>query len=251
MHAYGEATKFFKHCKMCCLSVLSVLCVRDESRVASRCEVLCNVMLGLMHYIVLNGFSQQLLLAQFNGIFKKKVNFAKACRMGKGMLRISKKLLYVWLTVCVCGVGEMYAQGRLMTDELVRGSDGMGGGIVEINQAEILSDALRQKLIVSRSVRELKGYRVRVYRGLGRNAREMSVELAAKLKEEYPDMKVYRAYQAPYYLVTVGNFRMRIDALSLQYKLLKNNPQAFVVEENIEYPPLCAGKQTAASEREI
>ena len=77
------------------------------------------------------------------------------------------------------------------------------------------------------------------------------MELAAKLKEEYPDMKVYRTYQAPYYLVTVGNFRMRIDALSLQYKLLKNNPQAFVVEENIEYPPLCAGKQTAASEREI
>ena len=70
MHAYGEAAKFFKHCKVCCLSVLSVLCVRDESRVAFRYEVLCNVMRGAMHYTDLNGFSQQLLLAQFNEIFK-------------------------------------------------------------------------------------------------------------------------------------------------------------------------------------
>lgn len=147
----------------------------------------------------------------------------------------------VLMLLCVVGLvqcGEVHAQGRLVAEELVQVGV-PGGGAVMISQPDLLAAAMRQDLIVNRAAPKLKGYRVRVYRGLGRNARERSVEIAKKMGEQYPSMKVYRSYQAPYYLTSVGNCRTRIDALSLQHRLLSEYPQAFVIEDDIELPELC------------
>lgn len=151
--------------------------------------------------------------------------------------------LKVLLAVMLCVIwfdphGALRAQGRLVVEELVRGS-ASGQGTVVILQPELLPAAMRQDLLVNRAALQLSGFRVRVYRGLGRNARAKSVEIADRLKEQYPGLAVYRTYQAPYYLTSVGNCRTRIEALSLQHRLLVAYPQAFVIEDNIDYPPLC------------
>lgn len=148
-----------------------------------------------------------------------------------------------WLLVLV-GVGGFWhceglqAQGRLVAEELTHVSTSSHGA-VEISQPELLPAAMRQDLLVNRGGLQLSGYRVRVYRGLGRDARARSIAIADKLKAQHPGMAIYRAYQAPYYLTSVGNCRTRIEALSLQHRLLASYPQAFVIEENIDYPPLC------------
>lgn len=147
----------------------------------------------------------------------------------------------VLMLLCVVGLAQceaVHAQGRLVAEELVQVGV-QGGGAVMISQPDLLAAAMRQDLIVNRTAPKLKGYRVRVYRGLGRNARERSVEIAKRMGDQYPNMKVYRSYQAPYYLTSVGNCRTRIDALSLQNRLLDEYPQAFVIEEDIELPVLC------------
>lgn len=151
----------------------------------------------------------------------------------------------VWLVFLLLGaVGlwhqvDLRAQGRLVAEELERGSVS-GQALVVISQPALLREAMRQDLLVNRAARRLNGFRVRVYRGLGRNARSKSIEISEKLKEHYPGLAIYRAYQAPYYLTSVGNCRTHIEALSLQHRLLGAYPQAFVIEANIDYPPLCA-----------
>lgn len=157
-------------------------------------------------------------------------------KMGRGW----KVLLAVML--CAVGVGQrvdLCAQGRLVAEELVRGAEWGQEGTVIISQPELLLSAMRQDLLVNRAGLRQSGFRVRVYRGLGRNARAKSIEIADRLKEQYSGLAVYRTYQAPYYLTSVGNCRTRIEALSLQHRLLGAYPQAFVIEENIDYPSLC------------
>lgn len=161
-----------------------------------------------------------------------------------------KKWVLGWLCGAglLAGAGVANAQGRLVAEALTR-SEGIGSP-VELNQPGLLADALRQDLVRSRAKREFRGFRVRVYRGLGRNARAQSVEVADRLKAQHPGLDVYRSYQAPYYLTTVGNCRTRIDALFLQHQLLGSFPQAFVIEEDIDFPPLCAPRQQAEGKGE-
>ena len=53
-----------------------------------------------------------------------------------------------------------------------------------------------------------RGYRVQVYAGNNsRVARNEANNVAAKVKEEFPDMPVYAYFQPPRWLCRVGDFR--------------------------------------------
>lgn len=79
------------------------------------------------------------------------------------------------------------------------------------------------------------GYRVQIDFGQERTAvNKTKSDFLAK----YPNIPVYIAYKQPYFKVSVGDCRKRLDAARLLNTLKKDYPAAFIVAERIVPPPL-------------
>lgn len=84
-----------------------------------------------------------------------------------------------------------------------------------------------------------RGYRVQVYAGNNsRIARNEANEMAAKVKEEFPDMPVYAYFQPPRWLCRVGDFRSieEADAVMRNLKATGVFKEVSIVREQINIP---------------
>lgn len=115
---------------------------------------------------------------------------------------------------------------------------------VEIEQSEILERSMRQH-VQKNGTRTLAGYRVRIFFDNKQSARNESEQTLIRFRALYPDVAVYRTYTNPYFKVTVGDCRTKSEAMKLLSRIKGNFSGAFVVKENIEYPPV--GDETAYS----
>ncbi len=79
---------------------------------------------------------------------------------------------------------------------------------------------------------QLKGYRVQLFNG----SRRAAENRRASILRMYDDVPVYLSYDAPEYLVHVGNFIDRIHAEAFAMELKKHVSSAFVVRSTIESP---------------
>ncbi len=77
------------------------------------------------------------------------------------------------------------------------------------------------------------GYKILVYSSNNKNARGASSSIASSLKSSYPQLNVYRSYQAPFFMVHVGDFRTKSDAMKILYELSPTHKQAKVVKSII------------------
>ena len=92
--------------------------------------------------------------------------------------------------------------------------------------------------IANASKKRLSGFRVRIFFDNKQDARDMSLNLENSFRELYPGIGVYRTYTNPYFKVTVGDFRNRSDAMKLFKEIERVYPSAFIVREQINFPPL-------------
>ena len=84
-----------------------------------------------------------------------------------------------------------------------------------------------------------RGYRVQVYAGNNsRVARNEANNVAAKVKEEFPDMPVYAYFQPPRWLCRVGDFRSieEADAAMRRLKATGVFKEVSIVREQINIP---------------
>jgi len=110
-------------------------------------------------------------------------------------------------------------------------------GSVTVNQSIEIRNALSRH-IVSNGSAKMQGYRVRIFFDSDRTARAKSEAIAAGFSERYPNVRVYRKHESPYFKVTVGDFRTRADAQRFASKLSSTGayPYVFVVKEQINFP---------------
>ena len=81
---------------------------------------------------------------------------------------------------------------------------------------------------------ELKGYRVQIFLG----TREQANPLRAAFLQKNPDVPAYLSYLAPNFRVRVGDLRDRREAEKLRLALKDAYPGAYIVQDDIELPPL-------------
>ncbi len=125
--------------------------------------------------------------------------------------------------------------GRDILDMLSERS--ANGATVKINQSENIKDAL--EIHISKSPnKKMQGYRIRIYFDNNQNARNISADVAAKFSQLYPFVPVYRTYDKIYFKVTAGDFRTKSEAVKLLKDMEKNFLSAFIIKENINFPPL-------------
>ncbi len=82
--------------------------------------------------------------------------------------------------------------------------------------------------------KNFKGYRVQIYSGLDNNeAQRVRSDFLLKQQNKY---NTYNTYEQPYYRLRVGDFTQYWHARKLQQEIVKDFPNAMVIQDNINLP---------------
>ncbi|MGL5960021.1 MAG: SPOR domain-containing protein [Bacteroidales bacterium] len=111
-------------------------------------------------------------------------------------------------------------------------------GSIRIEQSVSIENLIKQHIATNAKSQTIAGYRIRIYRDNSINARQLSQDMEKKFEDRYPNVRVYRGYDNPYFKVSVGDFRTKDDALRFFYSIKRTYPKAYIVEENINFPSL-------------
>ena len=101
-----------------------------------------------------------------------------------------------------------------------------------------INDLLRQQVDQSKKSGTMSGYRLQIYFGSGENAHNQALRMKTEFLSSYPDVKTYLFFKSPDFIVRVGNFRTKSEALKMQKTLLFKFPNAFIVADEIAFPEL-------------
>lgn len=82
-----------------------------------------------------------------------------------------------------------------------------------------------------RTMGEQNGYRVKIHFGVDRDgARSVKSTFLGK----YNDVPAYEDYQQPNFVVTVGDFKTKLEAFEFYKKIQPDFPNAFIVKSKIK-----------------
>lgn len=96
---------------------------------------------------------------------------------------------------------------------------------------------LAYNIALSKNIRSARGYRLML---LSTSDRNLAMDLRTKLLRQYPEHKVYMAFQSPFIKLKMGNFEDRKEAEDLRKQLLKyklTSGNVYIVPETIELKP--------------
>ena len=125
-------------------------------------------------------------------------------------------------------IGIMFAVNIMAQEE----------GVVILHQ-----DSIMETLLVKKEVTEKNnaitavGYRVQVYsNNNSRKAKSEAFELETKLLEQFPDVKCYVSYSAPFWKVRLGDFSNYAEAVVFAQRVKNELPklanEIIVIKEN-------------------
>ena len=113
------------------------------------------------------------------------------------------------------------------------GRTGQGGKVV-LHQDSYLKTAF-ENYVKSNADRSKTGYRIMVYTSNAQIARGESESIVSQFNTMYPGLGIYRSYANPFFKVTVGDFRIKSDALKLYNEILGHYPRAKIVKDKINW----------------
>lgn len=130
--------------------------------------------------------------------------------------------IYVILSLCFFAVSSLQAQ-----EGIVRNIESYtpGGGRVKVHQdlrIAALVGAPHSAVGSEDATLKMAGYRVQVYSGGNSRTSKIEAEtVAEKVKESFPDVKVYTKFNPPRWLCQVGDFLSMEEADAMMRKLRK------------------------------
>ncbi len=110
-----------------------------------------------------------------------------------------------------------------------------------------LEEALRNVERTNKQERYYSGYTVLVYSGVDR---DQAFETRNNLYKLFPDMELDLQYQQPRYLLKVGNYINRIEALANYHKVKDDFPAARIIQDRFQRNGLDETEQNQDGERQ-
>jgi len=101
-----------------------------------------------------------------------------------------------------------------------------------------INDLLKQGAAQNRKNGTIAGFRLQIYFGSGEKAHNQAIKIKTEFLASHSDVKAYLLFKSPDFIVRVGNFRTKSEALKMQKALLFQYPNAFIVADEIAYPEL-------------
>ena len=99
-------------------------------------------------------------------------------------------------------------------------------------------DLLKQGAAQGKKSETFGGFRLQIYFGSGEKAHNEAIKIKTDFLSSYPDVKTYLLFKSPDFIVRVGNFRTKSEALKMRKTLLSQYPTAFIVADEIAFPEL-------------
>ncbi|HDZ40955.1 MAG TPA: SPOR domain-containing protein [Bacteroidetes bacterium] len=147
---------------------------------------------------------------------------------------MKKCILFISLFAFCIG---LQAQKLVKAEELINGNSSYGAGRVEINQDVRVDSLLSRHIMTNEKIEGINGYRIQIYRGSGRNAREEANDTKAEFISEFPGIHSYLRFDPPnYFKVRIGDYRTRHDAYPDFIRVKQKFPNAYIVNDVISYP---------------
>ncbi len=144
------------------------------------------------------------------------------------MMMLKRELFFIFLFL------PFIVAGQLVTNELPTGEVTKtvpGEGKVVIHEEEGIPFLLDTHIQMNKRHPYVDGFRIQLYSGSGKKAKHEAMNVKAQLLELYPDEKVYMSFTAPFWLVRIGNYRNKYEALDLLNKIKKEFPNAYIVKD--------------------
>lgn len=164
---------------------------------------------------------------------------------------VSKKLFYISSCVIVILLvfnGITFAQDTIpVNDDIFSAlqiSEESEGEILLFQDASINVLVDKHKRI---NQKELKGYRIQIYRGSGQKAREDANASSYLFTSNFPafdQTQVYAIYESPYFKLRIGDYRTKNDAFEFLYHVKRVFPNAYIVATKINFPKLEVSQST-------
>jgi len=111
-------------------------------------------------------------------------------------------------------------------------------GTIHVEQHPQVEELLRKHVAYNSRNPKIDGYRIRIYRDNSSNARGRSETIETSFNQRFPEIPTYRGYDNPYFKVSVGDFRSKDEAMKFFARIKRSYPNAYIVAEEINFPPL-------------
>lgn len=108
-------------------------------------------------------------------------------------------------------------------------------------QVEVVADGrlqtiLEQHILYNSMSKTFAGYRIKVAKFTGDDAKEKSFELKQQLLEIFPSQRVYVVFDEPFFNVKMGDFLTRLDAFALLKQIKPQIPSAVIIQDYVNAP---------------
>ncbi len=122
------------------------------------------------------------------------------------------------------------------TDLFPQSIEKPGSGTLKIFQEPTIDALLSRNILSNRISKEPNGYRIVIYLGRERNSIDKAKKILAEFMLLYPKIPSNIEFQEPItFLVSVGNFRSKVEGYKLFMELQKRYPNAFLNRQIINY----------------
>jgi hypothetical protein len=109
-------------------------------------------------------------------------------------------------------------------------------GKITINQDARIDSLLVLHKKMNEKNPHIEGWRINIFFESGNYSKKMAIDTKAKFVQSYTNIPCYVVFEEPYYKVLVGDYRTRMEAEKLLKDIVPEYPNAFVVEDEINFP---------------
>jgi hypothetical protein len=109
---------------------------------------------------------------------------------------------------------------------------------LDIRSDSRIIELLKQQAAQNKKSGTMGGFRLQIYFGSGENAHVQANKVKTDFLSSNPNIKAYLLFKSPDFIVRIGDFRTKSEALKLKKALLFQYPNAFIVADEIALPDL-------------
>jgi hypothetical protein len=138
------------------------------------------------------------------------------------------------------------SQSFVKTSDLFpKPKDNARSGHLKIVQDPSIDTLISRYILINKNLKDKNGYfgmegqRIQIYRSSVRNARDESNKTRQEFIDKFQNISSYVLYDNPgWYMVRVGDFRSKTEAMKMFLLISKVFPDAYFVPDFINFPDL-------------
>ena len=140
---------------------------------------------------------------------------------------------YIFLLVACFAVAAQQTDAAKPQILTVLAQDDGQTGRIEIIQPAQVENLMKLQIANNRRQEGIPGYRINIFSQPGQTARQNANDTRRNFMRSFPDIETYLQFQSPNFLILVGDFRTKNEALREKKKIEKIFPRAFIVSDMI------------------